>query len=455
MERSPSTSGVGTIPRGSHAWKRLLAAAVAVLAVTAACGGGSSNESSNSQAGKGPVKGQIRLSWWGTGERNQRTMAVIDLFQKKYPGATVQGEPVGDFNTYWQKKTVEASAQNLPCVPQMQVRYVSQYTTRHVLRSLDDMVSSGAIDVSGIPKTVLDAGRGTDGKLYMVPTGTATNAWFFNSTMAEKAGVPQLNSNMSWDQVQSWLIDAKAKLPSGVYASDLRGGDDSLLVAWILSHGQQVFKNNKLGFSKQTMIDYWNWWEKLRRAGATVPASMMSEEPSDNQQGYITKGVVMLDERPPNQLGAIQAPMTANNRGTLKVLMYPKGPAGNGMALVNSGMSISSNCDNLPTAAAWVNFFTNDPQGAQAYSSNNGAVTVTKLLNTQIADPSLPSANREGLSFIKQIIANKAVPVNYPTGYNTMTDSLLRNYTNVAFGKMSVEKGVDTFFSETNNAIGG
>ena len=51
--------------------------------------------------GLGPVEGEIAFSWWGTGERSRKTQAVMALFQQKYPKAQLNGQPVGDFNTYF------------------------------------------------------------------------------------------------------------------------------------------------------------------------------------------------------------------------------------------------------------------------------------------------------------------------------------------------------------------
>ena len=403
--------------------------------------------------GLGPVEGEIAFSWWGTGERSRKTQAVMALFQQKYPKAQLNGQPVGDFNTYWEKLTVEAAARNMPDVPQMQVRYLTVYATRQALRPLDDLVRSGAIDLSGIPKVAVDSGRGRDGKLYMVPTGSATNNWMYNTTMAEKAGLPVLRSNMTWDQLQKWLLDAKDKLPSGVYASDLRGGDDSILWAWVASHGQPVFnKSGKLGFPKQLMVDYWNWWETLRRAGATASAAMMQEEPTDNQQGYITLGRVMFDERPANQLAAIQAPLTASGKGTLALATFPRLPGGNGQVLVNNGLSIAANCTNLPTGAAWVNFFANDPDGAKAYASDNGAVTVTKLLAAQIAEGAAGSPRTTYLKFLKDMVNGKPTIIDFPANYGAVVQALANNYSNVAFEKATVEAAVDAFFSQVNAA---
>jgi multiple sugar transport system substrate-binding protein len=434
----------------------VLAAGAGLSALLQACGGSSGAPNPGPTAGKGPVEGSIAFTWWGTGQRSQKTQAVMTLFEQRYPRAKLQGQPVGDFGSYWQKLTVEAAARSIPDVPQMQVRYMAAYDTRHALRPLDDLVQSGAIDISGIPKVVVDSGRGPDGKLYMVPTGSATNNWMYNATLADRAGVGPLPADSTWDQLQRWLLDARDRLPSGVYASDLRGGDDSIWWAWVSTHGQRVFaKSGKLGFSKQLMVQYWNWWETLRKAGATVPAAMQQEEPSDNQQGYITLGKVMLDERPSNQLAAIQAPLTASGRGTLKLAAFPKRPNGNGQVLVNNGLSIAANCTNVSTAAAWINFFTNDAAGAEAYGSDNGAVTATRLLDTQIGEAGVASpARKDYLQFIKSVITGKPTIVDFPANYSAVVQALSTNYSNVSFGKASVESAVDAFFSQANAANG-
>lgn len=435
-----------------------LAATAGGLAVLMeACGGSApTSGQSTSSAGKGPVNGTIAFSWWGTGERNTKTQAVMNLFQQKYPKATIQGTAVGNFTTYWQKLTVEAAARNLPDVPQMQVRYMSAYDTRHALRPLDDLTRSGAIDISGIPKVVVDSGRGPDGKLYMIPTGSATNNWMFNETMIASAGLSSPTTLKTWSDIQSWLLAAKSKVPSGVYACDLKGDDDSIWWAWVSTHGKPVFtRNGKLGFPKQLMIDYWNWWEKLRKAGATTPAAMRQEEPTSNVQTYLALGKVVFDEAPANQLAAYQAALTAAGKGKMNVTAFPRTAGGNGQALINNGMSIAANTGNLSTAAAWINFFTNDQQGAKTYASDNGTVTVTKLLDEQIAAAgSLAPGTKEYLQFLKGVVAGKPTIIDFPANYQAVVTALTNNYSDVSFGKASVEAAVDSFFSQANAAAG-
>lgn len=465
MDGSTSGDAGRALPRTGWTRRDLLIGAGkgAALAATAgglvtlleACGGGNAAPSGPSpSAGKGPVTGSIAFSWWGTGQRNAKTQAVINLFQQKYPQASIQGNAVGNFSTYWQKLTVQAAAHNLPDVPQMQVRYMSAYDTRHALMALDDLTTSGAIDISGIPRVVVDSGRGRDGKLYMIPTGSATNNWMYNETMIAAAGLSSPTTLNSWTAIQKWLLEARGKLPSGVYACDLKGGDDSIWWAWVSTHGKQVFaKDGTLGFSKQLMIDYWNWWETLRKAGATVPASMNAEEPTSNVQTYLAQGKVAFDEAPANQLPAYQGALTAAGKGRMNVMAFPKTSSGNGQALINNGMSIAANTNNLSTAAAWINFFTNDAQGAKAYASDNGTVTVTKLLDVQIAAAGdLAPGTKEYLQFLKGVVAGKPTIIDFPANYQAVVQALTNNYSDVAFGKATVQAAVDAFFSQANAA---
>ena len=377
----------------------------------------------------------------------------MDLFQKKYPQAKIQGVSVGDFTTYWQKLTVQAAARNLPDVPQMQVRYMSAYDTRGALMALDDLTKANTINASGIPKVVVDSGRGPDGKLYMLPTGTAINNWMYNDTIVQSAGLDSPTTLKTWDDIQKWLLGAKPKMPSGVSASDLNGDDDSIWWAWVTSHGKTVFNpDGTLGFDKQTMIDYWNWWEALRTGGATVTASAHQEQPTSNVQTYLAKGTVMFDEAPSNQLAAYQGALTTAGKGTMKLGAFPNQPSASGEVLINNGMSIAANTKNLPTAAAWVDFFANDPDGAKAYASDNGAVTVTTLLDAQINQTDLNPSTKEYLQFLKSVINSSPSIVNFPANYNAVVLALTSNYSNVAFGKATVSASVDAFFTQANAA---
>ncbi|MGA8113386.1 MAG: extracellular solute-binding protein [Actinocatenispora sp.] len=436
-------------------------AAALVVAVTAAalsgCGGTSHSAGpAAGQSGKGKVKGSIDFAWWGGGSRSAKTNAVIKLFRKAHPGVQVH-TTVGEFNAYFQKLNVQAAGENLPCVPQMQARQLNDYTKRHTLMPLDNMVRSGAIDVSGIPKKVLDTGRGTDGKLYMVPYGAAYDGTMYNRDMARRAGVGDLKPDVTWDQWEKWLLDAQRKLPSGARATALDGTNADLFISYVESHGASLFKGGKLGFGKSMLADYWNMWERLRTADATITASAAAENAnvaSPAEQGDVVLHKAMSATTPGNQLAEAQPTSDAHGGGELTMTTHPFGPAGIGNVLITSGLSISASCDNVPTAASFIDFFTNDEQGAKAYASDNGAVTVTKLLKAQLDDPSTSALKKKELSVYQDIVRQDAPVVVYPSGYQQIfVDAFTRDYQDVAFGRKSVRQAVDAFFQEATGQL--
>lgn len=429
----------------------------AILAL-AACGGSSTPGGTSGSSGKGAVNGTISFAWWGSQTRSEKTYQIMSMFQKAHPGTHISGEPDGNYTEYWQKLTVQAAAKNMVCVPQMQNTYMSQYDTRGALMPLDSMVKSGAINISGIPQSIIKGGRGQDGNLYMIGTGAATTTLVYNSTMAQKYGIPPLTNHMTWPQYQQWLLAAQKKLPKGIYAANLQGGSYSMLFAWVRSHNQQVFVSAsgggyKLGFSKQTLTGFWNWWTPLIKAGAVTPAGMMAEEPTTSGNDYLAQGKVLAESDTSNS-SADDASLAAIHGGQVQPVMYPVGPTGtNGESMDLSGLSISANCTNVPLAAAWINYFAHNAQAAAVYSSDNGSVTVSSYLQKQLSDPSLNFAEKTSLNFMKTLYTANRPVAFYPAGYNAIVPLLVTVYSDVAFGKQSPATVANEFFSQANNDL--
>jgi multiple sugar transport system substrate-binding protein len=438
---------------------RLAVGAIALALLATGCGGGTSGPGAGGDAnadGQGEVKGTIRLSWWGAASRNEKTNAVADMFAKANPGVTIERETT-DFGNYWNKLNVQASGKNMPCVTQTQSRQLNDFTKRRVLLPLDPMLESGAIDATAIPKEILDSGRGPDGKLYMLPYGAAYDALMINETLAEQAGVGQLEEGYTWDDWRRYIEDAQAKLPDAAKASNLRGGQANYLIAYVQSHGQQMFDDQgKLGFDKRLLTEYWTMWEELRRSGVTIDAAAQADEPTQPEESYIAQGRVMVDNRPGNSLTPTQATLEGKGKGQkLTTLPLPSGSSGSGNVIITSGFSIPTNCDNVPTAAKFVDFWVNDAQAAKTFASDNGANTNGKLLQAELDDPQLPALKRHELEVYQRIVRGKPPTIVYPPGYQaTFESAFTRGYQDISFGRKSVQEAVDAFFTEANAGLG-
>ncbi|GHJ39340.1 ABC transporter substrate-binding protein [Streptomyces sp. TS71-3] len=428
---------------------RAFAAAAAVSALLAGCST-PSNDSALPAAGA-PVAGSLQMSYWGSSTRVEKTDRINALFERKYPKASVQTQ-VGDFATYFDKLNVQAASSSMPCVTGLQTRQLNDYTHDGLLQPLDPLVASGAIDVGSIPKNLLDTGRGPDGKLYMVPYGAAWNALMVDQEMARRAGVKPLPMRYSWTDFVSWLKDAKSKLPAGVAPTTSQGGNEPVFSAYVIGSGEKMFDDDgKIAFSKKTLTEYWKLWEHLREAGLTNSAEDAADEPAQPEQFYVTTGKVLSEPTAGNALVAASAAAPDEH---LTTVPFPTGSAGLGNAFFNSGWSIPARCGNKATAAAYIDFFTNDDRAAAVYDSDNGAVANRSQLKQQLDRPSSPALQQE-LQVYDFILGEKVPQPLIPSGYNTTFEqAFTRGYENIEFGRKSISQAVDDFFAEAEINLG-
>ena len=125
------------------------------------------------------------------------------------------------------------------------------------------------------------------------------------------------------------------------------------------------------------------------------------------------------------------------------------------MDLGANGIAIGGTCpeDKVDTAAAWINFFTQDPRAAAIYGSDNGAVTVAALQDDQLNDPNTSRGQQEFIA-LYQRIADTAKPINYPPGgTGAIQDVLSRAYEAVAFGQLTPAEAAEQFHADLEDVL--
>jgi len=293
----------------------------------------------------------------------------------------------------------------------------------------------------------------------MVGTNASSTTIVWNTTMAQTKGIPPLTDSMTWDDFGSWLLDAQKKLPAGVKAIDAQSEWNSMdmLYAWARGHGQEIYSKTsdgyKLGFTEQTLVDYFDWWQGLIKANVTTTPAEAAEEPSTTGDDYLAQGKVLTEVASGNLL-ADQTTLDGSKGGTLAAAYFPMGPNGtNGNAFDVSGPSIGAGCKALPAAAAFVNFWVNDPQAVATFASNLGADTNPTLLAPQLESKTNAPATTASLTFANKMLkANAPVAVHAP-GYATLITQLQTETQNVQFGKSSSQAAAKSFFSSANATL--
>jgi multiple sugar transport system substrate-binding protein len=295
-----------------------------------------------------------------------------------------------------------------------------------------------------------------------VPYGAAPDTITYNATLAESAGITPLLEGYDWDAFFDWLLAAQDKLPDDVWAIDSPANNPDLLLAYIGSHGYKVYDGEKLGFPKELLVAWFTEWNDLNAAGAMVPPDMLSEEPGAHELSYFAAGRSLASQRPANALGALQSGVTA--RGSEDVLatqLYPVGPEGVGDFVPVNSLSMAATCDNAPLAAAFADFFVNDPEAGAIFASDNGAATNATILQAQVENANAtilqaqvenantPAPVRALLQTFQKVNDRGSVAQTFPARFQSrFTEVHKRLMMEVLFGSATPQEAADTFFSE-------
>jgi len=420
-------------------------------------------QNSNPEAANalGEIKGDIRFSWWGGQSRNEKTDKILQLFEQEHPGVKVERE-AADFNPHWEKLTIQSAAGNQPCTIQMQTRWLATFAKPNILMPLDDLLAQGVFNIEGIAQPIMDSARGSDGHLYMIPSGVFYFALLYNKTMADAAaaaGVAPLPATYTWQQFADYLRAVKPTLPEGVNASHNMGRETDAFVTWVQSQGEKLFDGATVTISKEVAQGWFDYWEQLRKDGLTdSPEEAVADNGSLIEESNIANSRTFVTNRPPNRLGSMQKVIDTVTPGSkLDIMPYPTGEDGTtGMDLGANGIAIGATCppELLPASVAWINFFTQDPRAAAIYQSDNGVVAVDKLASAEAASPDTAPGQVRHIELYRQVV-DGAKPVAWPAGgYQAVTDTIARAYDAVAYEQMSSAEAADQFLAELQEQVG-
>ncbi|WP_426007307.1 ABC transporter substrate-binding protein [Paenarthrobacter sp. NyZ202] len=428
----------------------IVAAAVTIGLAMSGCGSSSPSGGTANQT----VGGAITYSFWGNPARAEKVNKVIGLFQTQEPSATVTPE-VADYNSYIERLTVRAAGGQLPCVLGTQSTFYSTYASKHILMPLDDLIKSGQIDTSNIPQTILEAGK-VDGKQYMIPTGTFSRLMGYNADLVKASGVKPPTNDMTWKEYADWLKELQPHLPAGVKASEIEGPIMFSFTSWVIAHGQEMFKEGKLGFSKELMQEWFQYWIDLTKAGVTTPPANIPDQTAVLELSPMALGNAVAGTRDIPNFAVIQKTLQgANKPSTIELISLPAEESNKSANVLGAnGLSIPANCNNVATAASFINYFTNSPEAATAFQSDNGIVTNTKSQESLVGNKDIPDAVKKNISVFQKLTStNDLTTSTYPDGYQSLATELSRQYQAAAFGQLSVADAVDQFFNKAATTL--
>lgn len=320
----------------------------------------------------------LRVAWWGSQSRHDKTLEVIELFEEQNPDINIEAEFLG-WDGYWEKMAAQASGKNLPDIWQQDYAYLSLYANRGLLLDLNPYVESGTLDFSNVEDTAISGGIINDG-LYGINLGLNAPAVVYDPAVYEEAGMD--NPDAEWTYQDYMDIAREITDKTGIYGTE----DFPLIVdtqgfnIYLRQNGKQLYSDDgkSLGYEDdQLFVDYFNMALELREEGV-IPSMDITEEISNVEEGLLPRGQAAMGGTWSNMLVAID-----NAAGRpLNLTVPPKleDQVQEGLYLKPSMFfSITEDTEHPEEAVKFVDFFTNNIEANRILMADRGVPISTEI----------------------------------------------------------------------------
>lgn len=397
---------------------------------------------------------ELSITWWGSQNRHDRTIAVIEQFEAEHPNIDVVYEFSG-WSDYWTRVNTQAAGGNIACVMQQDYAFLTEWASRGLLRPLDDLYESGAIDVSNVSESILNSGM-VNGETYGLSLGTNSQVYILDADAFEAAGVELPAWDWTWDdfvEISTQIHDAL-----GIWSIAYGPWDDGSMKSVLLSDGQWLFNEDgtAIGITDPSVwIDHLNRIHSLMESGAIASMDEQADVSAPGLEGSpIVEGTEAIRYQWSNQLVALY---TAAGEGRNFVLQpLPRVAGGQSANYLKPSMffAITDNCDTVEEAAMFIDYFTNSLEANDVLFGERG-VPVSSVVQEHLAGE-VDEVTASIFAYIAAIGEDSSpVPPPDPAGWSDINSNVLypQYVEPVLFGMLDAAEGYDFFLEESNRIL--
>lgn len=394
---------------------------------------------------------ELRIAWWGSQERHDRTIKVIEMFEEKYPNVSIQYEFAG-WDGYWEKMAAQAAGGNLPDVFQQDYQYLTQYARKGLLLNLDPYVEQGILDLTDVDENSISGGR-VDGKLYAINLGSNAMCVTYDPVLFEKAGVAEPTPDWTWEDYMETVRKLHEKLD--IY------GDGNSPFNWF--HGFKHYlrqrgltfyseDGTKLGYDDDNLfIEYYSMELQLAKEGVIPMPDVRLEVKSVEDELIVTQRAAMATNMWSNQIIAM---VSAAGR-PLKMALLPKdkNQVKEAMYLKPSQFfSAAEDSANKEFAVKFIDYFTNDIEANKVLMAERGVPISSKVREALL--PLLDDTQKMMFDYI-DLVTQHSSPIDPPDAPgHPEVDKLLKNLEEqMLYGEISIEDAAVKFREEANKIL--
>lgn len=392
----------------------------------------------------------LRISWWGSQTRHDRTLKVLELYNKLNPNVKFETE-FGAFSGYWDKLAVQAAAKNLPDIIQIGYGYLEEYAGRGLLAEITPFVEKGIISFKDASPAIKEAGM-VDGKLYAVCLGM--NAWAiaYDPVATEKAGVSISKTGLwTWNDYKRFakIIYEKTGLKAELPFMD---EPTNILAYYLQQNGLNLYNSTGtgLGFSDpKYMQEILEIFLDLVKSGASPHPSEYAVTTS-LEDSLLVKGKAWLYWLWSNQFVALAQAA----KRPLNLTLPPRGKKPGLFLNPSQFFVISANSKYKEEAAKFINFFVNNIEANKILLAERGVPTSSRVRRAlkDIVDPIV----KQTFDYM-DLAAKNSIPTvpRQPAKASEIKKLGQEIFQKVLYGEISPADGAKEFIKRGNEILQG
>lgn len=404
-------------------------------------------------ASSGPV--DLRIAWWGSQDRHDRTIKAIELFQKKYPNIKVTYEFAG-WDDYWTKMTTQAAGNSLPDVMQQDYAYINEWYTRGLISTLEDQIKAGNLNLSDVDESYLSGGRIND-KLVAVNLGANTQNILVDLDAFKKAGIDVPADTWTWADFEKTATALHDKLGIWGIGDDLTNDQNWKNIYFTLGQWAYNKEGTALGYTDdKPLIDFLSMAQRLEKSGAAPSRAdeiaQFRGKSVEQKPGAIGKAA--MDYFNSNQLVAYWK--AAGDNRNLKLLPIPRAEGGKSANYIKPSQffSVTSQSKHPAEAAMFIDFITNDIEANKILAGERGVPVAAKV--RAALKPTLTKAQAETFDFVDRVGKTaQPIPPPDPKGHADIVKNVWTPQVAdpVMFGKTTPQQGAELLRKEATTIL--
>ncbi len=395
---------------------------------------------------------ELRIAWWGSQNRHDRTIAVIELYESMNPNVDIIYEPSG-WDDHWTKLATQAAGGDLPDIIQHDYQRIQEWVQNGLLLPLDPYIESGVIDTSNIADASL-AGGIIDGQLYGFNLGNNSETFVIDVDALEAAGIDLPPVDWTWADFEAMALKLHEEL--GIYAI---GANLHLSEHWkglyISCCDEYAYSadGKSLGYSEdedQYFVDYLNMIIRLTEAGAIPTLEEATADAGGSiEESYIVTGRAAIEYGWSNMIVAIWT-AAGEDRNFIEWTI-PRVVDGYPRNFIKPSMffSVSKDSEHPEEAAKFIDFFTNSVEANEILFAERG-VPVSSAIRDALS-PELGPAQQEMFDFLGVVEGyNSPIRPPDPPGHGDINSNVYgpQVVEPILYGMMSPEEGVQILRDE-------